>query len=55
MAHRRPGRAYVQWLWLKFDFPASPFIRFSLGSLILLLGLGAFFQLGQPVLLALLQ
>lgn len=55
MAYRKTGRATIQWLWLKFDFPDSPFIRFCLGLLILLLGLGGLLRLGQPVLLALLS
>lgn len=52
MAHRRSGRASIQWLWFKAELPASPFIRFCLGLSILLPALGAFSWFAEPVLLA---
>jgi len=54
MPHRKPGRATIQWLMFKADLPASPFVRFCLGLLIVSLGIGMLLLLGQPVLLALL-
>ncbi|QTP60933.1 hypothetical protein HNO53_20775 [Billgrantia antri] len=54
MQHRKPVRASIQWIMLKLDIPAPPFVQHCLGILVLMIGLGILLWLGQPVILAML-